>query len=76
MQRYFMKPDSDRADWEKYRIFDHIRGAAETRYAVATCRDPDMAQKIIDLLNAEPAIEELVAEVAVLKAIFDDGAKG
>lgn len=63
--RYSIRPaeDVDHADGRTpYRVVDRLSGSYSReggdRY-VAQCPDPEMAQRIADLLNAEPMIDEL-----------------
>lgn len=55
--RYYIRPDTDQADWSEYYIVDERDGGYgrnSARY-VARCADPEMAQRIADLLNKEEA---------------------
>ena len=55
MNRYYIRPDSDHASWQQYHVVDRQDGAYDretgARY-IASCSDPEMAQRIADLLNA------------------------
>ena len=69
MPRYFYQ-DMVVPDFaaREYRIFDRRRGAAEDEYALAVCTDHEVAQKIIDLLNAASEAQERGASLLRLLA--------
>jgi len=56
--RYYIRPDSDHADWTAYHVVDSHEGGYDrnvgARY-IASCPDAEMAQKIADLLNEREA---------------------
>jgi hypothetical protein len=47
------------------RIFHRVRGCGRNDYAVAQCADPDIAQRIVALLNAD---DRRLAEAATNRA--------
>lgn len=66
MDRYYIRPNSDQANWSHYHVVDRQDGAYDretgARY-VAQCPDPEMAQRIADLLNEDAAKKRFDAAV-------------
>lgn len=69
MERYSVYRPGEPGDFGDFGVIDVNLGRAKP---VALCRDGEMAQKIVDLLNAEPIIEELVAEIDKLENELSD----
>jgi hypothetical protein len=69
MDRYFYEdtsvPEYFTRGTVRFLIYDRRRGASEEAYAIASCADPDMAARIVRLLNADAAaVERQGARVA------------
>lgn len=65
MGRYRIERRGGPDHWGPSQIIDNLTGRGQP---VAVADDPDMAQKIVDLLNAEPDIEKLVQEITDLSS--------
>lgn len=65
MSQYRLERYGDPDKWGAFQIVDVTIGSNKP---VAVVNDPDMAQKIVDLLNAEPDIEKLVQEITDLSS--------
>lgn len=72
MDRYFYEDtavptlvNSNGTMGQRFLIYDRRRGASKEAYAIASCADPDMAARIVRLLNADAvAVERQGARVA------------
>lgn len=66
IDRYYIEPNTDDASWSVYWVLDRRQLASNREghnMPVASCPDPDTAQRIADLLNADEMNKLLVSSV-------------
>ena len=56
----------------EYRVFDRTRGCSEGEYALAVCTDPDVAQRICALLNADAESQRVYKILQAREALGDE----